>query len=500
MSMIWNECTPRDGWRSRSRRPIQPVDPLVLVHLYQPLVGAVAVSLYLTLYSQLPLHRPGVSRLHSHLDLMKLLQLPLGEVLKARYRLEGVGLLNTFRTQETGRRMFWYEVVAPLSPGSFFQSDVLSISLLNRLGKDRFRNLYEEMVETGETDLLQADRETEVTRSFQQVFGSLSPAEIRSATELESDLPLSAVGGDDGQEEGKPPVFSAEEGDDLSMVKARLQNLLDRGAWTQRVEEQVLELRFLYQLDDWDLIRALQNPYVTQQGKIDVDRLRSFIRSQYRMRFGSSPVVVDREKIKGKENKREAPLAGDSPLRKSTDELSEEERHFRLLERLSPIELLSRFQNGKQIPRADLELVEDLSRNYGLPPGVINVLLEYVLYSYDYKLPRPLVEKIAGHWARKQVRTVEEARKMASQELNWEWNKQQGTASRKWTPRSGKRQAQEKEQPLPRAVAQAMEREAKGEKVSGGEVDPETEARLRAKLDRMRQRLGQRMQEKGNEQ
>lgn len=392
--------------------------------------------------------------------------------------------------------MFCYEVVAPLSPGSFFQSDVLSISLLNRLGKDRFRSLYEEMVETGETDFPQIDRETEVTRSFQQVFGSLSPAEIRSVTELEGDLPLSVMAGEEGQEEGKPPVFSAEEeGDDLSMVKARLQNLLDRGAWTQRVEEQVLEIRFLYQLDDWDLIRALQNPYVTQQGKIDVERLRSFIRSQYRMRFGSSPVVVDREKIKRGENRKEEPLAPDP--RKNTGELSEEERHFQLLERLSPIELLSRFQNGKQIPRADLELVEDLSRNYGLPPGVINVLLEYVLYSHDYKLPRPLVEKIAGHWARKQVRTVEEARQMASQDLNWDWNKQQGTASRKRTSRSGKRQAQEKEQPLPRAVAQAMEQKlSREEYLQELETDPEAVAQIQAKLSRMNQRMSQRMKEK----
>ncbi|GGA57844.1 hypothetical protein GCM10007416_33820 [Kroppenstedtia guangzhouensis] len=44
----------------------------------------------------------------------------------------------------------------------------------------------------------------------------------------------------------------------------------------------------------------------------------------------------------------------------------------------------------------------------------------------------------------------------------------------------------------PRAVAEAIEREAKGEKVPDGEVDPETEARLRAKLNRMRERLGQR--------
>lgn len=44
-----------------------------------------------------------------------------------------------------------------------------------------------------------------------------------------------------------------------------------------------------------------------------------------------------------------------------------------------------------------------------------------------------------------------------------------------------------------RAVAQAMEREAKGENPKVEKVDPETEARLRAKLNRMQERLSQRM-------
>ncbi|PTX63190.1 replicative DNA helicase loader DnaB [Melghirimyces profundicolus] len=497
MSIAWKDCTPRDGWRSRSRRPIQPTDQMVLVHLYQPLVGVAAVGLYLTIYSYLPLHRPGVSPLYSHLDLMKGLQLPLGELLQARYRLEGVGLLNTRETQEKGHRVFQYDLLAPLTPARFFQSDVLSVSLVNRLGKDRFRSLYEQWVGAEETAAFPSGGK-DVTKSFQQVFGSLSPAELRSASEVEHELmPPEPVGDSD---EGHPPVFSLEGEDDLSMVKARLQNILNDSAWTERVEEEVREIRFLYQLDDWDLIRAIQNPYVTQQGKIDTERLRSFVRSQYRMRFGSSPVVVDRKQLdqpgEGRPPSRTVEK-GRSPVSHSRDE-SEEDRHFRMLNEVSPVELLKHFQKGKMIPRADLELVEDLTNHYGLPTGVINVLLEYVLYSHDYKLPRPLVEKIAGHWARKNVQTVKEAREMARKELDWEWKRRNSKGGRSRTSRNQNRRRQ-KEEPLPRSLAQAMEREAKGEKPGSGEVDPDTEARLRAKLNRMNQRLNQRMQEKGIE-
>ncbi|MFC4075735.1 replication initiation and membrane attachment family protein [Salinithrix halophila] len=503
MSISWKECTPRDGWRCRSRRPIQAADMIGLTRLYQPLVGARAASLYTTLYYQLPQHRAGSSRIQSHMDLMKGLSLQLGEVLEARYLLEGVGLLNTFRCSEKGRKVLEYELVPPLTPVRFFQSDVLSISLLNRIGKDRFRALYSELLDISREE---GRRGTSITKSFQQVFGSLSPSEVASAADLVGEWSPSEEGESVTCEEGKPPAFIPEE-DDLSMVRARLSTLLHDSAWTSEVEERIREIRFLYQLDDWDLIRALQNPYVTQGGQIDIRRLRSFVRSQYQMRFGSSPVVVDRKQMGSipsmKKEKGEADaVKGSGEPREEKKEAvpasDEEERHFRALSQLSPVELLSHFQKGKQIPRADLELVEDLTNEYGLPTGVINVLLEYVLYSYDYKLPRPLVEKIAGHWARKNIQTVKEAREMARKELNWEWNKRKGggdqRSARKWSPWKNRREREEK---LPKAVARSLEKKS-GTNEAEWEVDPEAAAQIQAEIEQMHQSLSQRNKKKGN--
>ena len=79
-SMIWKECTPRDGWWSRTLRPIHAADVSSLLHLYQPIVGTAAIGLYLTLAYQIPLHRAGASEVHSHLYLMNLLSLPLQDL------------------------------------------------------------------------------------------------------------------------------------------------------------------------------------------------------------------------------------------------------------------------------------------------------------------------------------------------------------------------------------------------------------------------------------
>ena len=48
-----------------------------------------------------------------------------------------------------------------------------------------------------------------------------------------------------------------------------------------------------------------------------------------------------------------------------------------------------------------LAIVEDVMINQKLTPGVVNVLIYYVMLRSDMKLAKTYVEKIAGHWARK---------------------------------------------------------------------------------------------------
>lgn len=61
--------------------------------------------------------------------------------------------------------------------------------------------------------------------------------------------------------------------------------------------------------------------------------------------------------------------------------------------------------------------------------------------------------------------------------------------SRKSGSRRSNRSNKEKKEDVPRAVQQAMEREAKGEKTTAQPVDPETEARLQAKMKHLNQML-----------
>jgi len=82
-------------------------------------------------------------------------------------------------------------------------------------------------------------------------------------------------------------------------------------------------------------------------------------------------------------------------------------------ETISPYDFLKSKHNGAEPPKRDLKLLEDLIVDYKLKPGVVNVLIDYVLKTYDKKLTRTRVETIAGEWSRNKIETVEEAMDIA---------------------------------------------------------------------------------------
>ena len=85
-------------------------------------------------------------------------------------------------------------------------------------------------------------------------------------------------------------------------------------------------------------------------------------------------------------------------------------------ETISPYDLLKAKNNGNEPTKRDLKLAEDLIVDYGLKPGVVNVLIDYTLKTQDNKLNRSFVETIAGQWQRLKIETVDDAMRLAEKE------------------------------------------------------------------------------------
>ena len=56
--------------------------------------------------------------------------------------------------------------------------------------------------------------------------------------------------------------------------------------------------------------------------------------------------------------------------------------------------------------------------DYKMPPGVVNVLISYVLKVNNQKFTKSYVDTVASQWSRLKIETVEEAMDIAQKEHN----------------------------------------------------------------------------------
>ena len=85
-------------------------------------------------------------------------------------------------------------------------------------------------------------------------------------------------------------------------------------------------------------------------------------------------------------------------------------------ENLTPYQFLKAKYKGAEPTARDKRLVEDLLVEQKFNPGVVNVLISYVLQVNNQQLKKSYVETIAGQWKRLNIQTVEDAMKITEKE------------------------------------------------------------------------------------
>ena len=85
-------------------------------------------------------------------------------------------------------------------------------------------------------------------------------------------------------------------------------------------------------------------------------------------------------------------------------------------ENITPYQLLRAKYKGAEPTDRDKKLIENLLIDQKLNPGVVNVLISYVLKINNEQLKKSYVETIAGQWKRLNIETVEEAMQITEKE------------------------------------------------------------------------------------
>ena len=154
----WAQYKPKDGILV-----VQPVwiterEIQFLMQLYAPFIGKEATLLYATLYGELS-PSEYESEVFSISELLSMTNLGMPDFYLAKTRLEGIGLLKTYRKEPTASRPQTYtmELQAPTSPRLFFKDALLSTLLLNQIGSHRFEKLKQRFLVSKPGDLGEND-------------------------------------------------------------------------------------------------------------------------------------------------------------------------------------------------------------------------------------------------------------------------------------------------------------------------------------------------------
>ncbi len=375
---------PADSYVVFNKTILSENDRRLISKLYQPIIGYSAVSLYFTLLDDLD-EAKLMSGEFTHHHLMMTMQLKLDSIVDARKRLEAAGLLKTYVKNEQHIHSYVYLVFSPLSAHEFFSHPILNIVLYNNLGKKE----YEKLVNYYKIPRYNLKDYTDITANFNEVF----------RTSALKNVELMA---DDIVSKNCNSLLLREQIDFNLLISSLPKNMIHERCFSQEVRELINSLAFVYQLDDMAMQGLVRNA-LNEKGLIDRVELRKACRNYYQFEQGGAlPTLVYAKQPEY--------------LKKEVGDTSKWARMVYTFENISPYDYLKSKYKGAEPTNRDLRLIENLLIDQKLKPGVINVLLSYVLKINNQKLNKNYIETIVGQWKRLNIETVEEAMRITEKE------------------------------------------------------------------------------------
>ena len=375
-----NEVTllPADRYVVINKTILTDADRKYLISFYEPIIGHLAISLYLVLINDLE-ESKGVSRDFTHHHLMSLLKTPLKVLKEAREALEATGLLKTY-FKKGDVNNYIYEIYSPLSPSEFFNHPILNIVLYNNIGATEYEYLKKQYQK------LKVD-----TKEYIDITKKLDDV-------MESGINVSVV---DVKERSINDIEVKDQVDFDLILSSIPKGIINEKVFTKKTKELINNLAFIYKIDTLkmiELIRSVLNEY----GMIDKDNLRINARKMYQFNNGTLPTLIYRSQPEYLKSP-----VGDNSMRGKIIEM---------FEKLNPVDFLRNKYGGAKPTNRDIKLIENLIIDLEMPPAVVNVLLDYVLRKNNNKLATNYIETIAGQWKRAGLKNASEAMDFAEKE------------------------------------------------------------------------------------
>ena len=376
------QVLPADSYTVIYKSIITEKDKEVVSCLYQPIIGFAATSLYFTLISDME-NNEFVSDEKTHHHLMSRMQLKLDDILIAREKLEAIGLMKTYYKKDNINQ-FVYLLYSPLEPNEFFTHPILNIVLYNNLGKKE----YEKLSNQFQIPHISLKDYEDITASFNSVF---SPV-VGTVMEKEENY----------QEKSTNPISIKGDIDFDLLISGLSKNQYHEKCFNEDTKSLINELSYIYQINTMDM-QGLVKASINEKGMIDKSYLRKSCRDFYKFEnAGNLPTLIYRKQP--------------DFLKKPEGDTSKFAKMVYTFENITPYQLLKAKYKGAEPTDRDKRIIENLMIDQKLNPGVVNVLISYVLKMNHEQLNKNYIETIAGQWKRSNIETVEEAMKIAEKQ------------------------------------------------------------------------------------
>ncbi len=375
---------PADSYIVVNKTILTEVDKRNLINLYEPIIGPLPISLYLTLWSDLDKSET-MSIDYTHHHLMTFLKTKLEDIKEARGALEAVGLIKTYLKEDKDINHYIYELFSPISAYEFFNHPILNVVLYNNIGE----NEYKMLIKNYKKNISRYDDYEEISTKLNETFKST----------------VGNIFNNEGISDKNEAKLQINSLIDFDMLEASIPNkVLSDKALNKRMKDLINSLAFIYNLDTLKISEIIRLT-IDENGMINKDNLIKEVRKYYEYNNGGSlPTIIYRTQP--------------DYLKSPEGNLSNKGKMIYIFENTSPYDFLKSKYKNNNPTSSDLKLLEYLAIDLGMTPAVINVLIDYILRINDNKLNKRFIEPVAAQWTRLGIKTATSAMNEAAKEFN----------------------------------------------------------------------------------
>ena len=187
---------------------------------------------------------------------------------------------------------------------------------------------------------------------------------------------------------------------DFNFILSGMPKIFNSKSLNPNLRKLINSLAYLYNFDNVTLLSILKDS-LDERGLIDEKELKKNCKNYYSFENNSAPKLIYKTRNNIKSNVEVKDL---------------KKKMIECFECNTPYNFLKAKYGGSKPTNKDISLIESLLVDQELNPGVVNVLVDYVLRTNSNKLNKNLVEAIASQWKMSNINTVKDAMLKAEEE------------------------------------------------------------------------------------